>query len=78
MAEDYEILNVRCYLEGHLFDFNSDLGAVAINRGAACTPCMDRLFSVTTTLHPNGERPQTTPKVRKKHVPFRHRMKAIK
>jgi len=65
----------RCILGGELFDFNEDLGAVAIGKGAACTPCMDRLFSVNTALHPNGERPQAQSKKRKKHEAFRHKRK---
>ena len=48
---------VRCILEGHSFDFNTDLGAVAVGKGAACTPCMDRLFSSQTALQPKGEQP---------------------
>jgi len=64
---------LRCILDGHVFDFNQDLGAVEIGRGAACTRCMDQLFAVQTTLHPNGERPSATPKSRKKHEAFRHR-----
>ncbi len=73
MAEDHSRLIVRCTISGHVFDFNADLGAVAIGKGAACTPCMDRMFSSQMALHPNGERPQTSNKTRKKHEPFRHR-----
>ena len=57
MAEDHETLNMRCTISGHLFDFNEDLGAVAIGKGAACTPCMDKLFNQQIALNPNGERP---------------------
>jgi len=66
---------LRRILEGHLFDFNADLGAVAINSGAACTPCMDRLFAVSTTLYPNGERSSAVPKMRKKHDSLRQKRK---
>jgi hypothetical protein len=72
MAEE-SINLLRCTISGHAFDFNSDLGAVSIGKGAACTPCMDQLFAVNGALHPNGERPQTTTKKPKKHTPFRHR-----
>lgn len=72
MAEDYEILKVRCILGGETFDFNHDLGAVEAGRGAACTPCMDRMFDSQRALYPNGERPQTVNKTRKKHDAFRH------
>lgn len=73
--EEHQIINLRCILEGHAFDYNSDLGAVAIGRGAACTPCMDRLFNFSTMLRPNGDRPQTSVKTRKRHDPFRHKQK---
>lgn len=65
---------LRCFLNGHVFDFNRDLGAVEIGRGqAACTICLDKLFAASIALYPTGERPQTTPKTRKKHDAFRHR-----
>lgn len=75
MAEDHETLNMRCTISGHVFDFNEDLGAVAIGKGAACTPCMDRLFDSKMALYPNGERPDKINKTRKKHDPFRHGQK---
>lgn len=76
MAEDYPQITVRCVLSGHIFDFNEDLGAVAIGKGAACTPCMDKMFSSQIALYPNGERPYAVSKARKKHEPFRHRQKS--
>lgn len=54
--DDIEPRIVRCILSGETFDFNQDLGAVEIGRGAACTPCQDRLFTVSTALYPNGSR----------------------
>lgn len=67
--------SVRCFIGGEVFDFNQDLGAVELGRGAACTPCMDRLFAVKTVLSPNGERPLAFSKVKKKSEPFRYNQK---
>lgn len=69
---------LRCIFGGELFDFNHDLGAVEIShRTAACTRYLDSAFAVHTTLHPNGERPQVVPKVRKKHVLSRHKARRV-
>lgn len=53
---------VRCVIEGHIFDFNADLGAVAIGRSAACTPCMDKVFRATDDL---SEGPPTDKRYKK-------------
>ena len=51
MAEDYARKLVRCAITGHVFDFNEDLGAVYMRAGsAACTPCLDKMFSTTDDL----------------------------
>lgn len=74
--DDVEPRKLRCILGGETFDFNQDLGAVEAGRGAACTPCMDRMFDSQIALYPNGERPYAVSKARKKHEPFRHRQKS--
>jgi len=41
---------LRCILKGHLFDFNEDLGAVAVGKSAACSHCMDLLWPTPDDL----------------------------
>ena len=50
MSETLKTFQRRCILNGHLFDFNEDLGAVAIGNQAACSKCMDLLWPTPDDL----------------------------
>jgi hypothetical protein len=62
MPDDMTPQILRCVLGGETFDFNQDTGALAMGKGAACTACMDRLFSVPDLGRKGKEQPYKRPR----------------